>query len=54
MRPDKFVFALVQERALSAATREVERQMHRGVILSNAAVPQPVAASVALTEAGEA
>ena len=50
VRPDKFVFALVHGQALSAATREVERQMHCGDAVAEALPalePQPSAAALA-------
>ena len=50
VRPDKFVFALAHGQALSAATREVERQMHCGDAVAEALPalePQPSAAALA-------
>ena len=48
VRPDKFVFALARAEALSAATRELCRQMHRDEKDSEAARrPVPAAATLA-------
>ena len=43
VRPDRFVFALVRGTELSAATRELARQMHRAEAVVEAAAPQAVA-----------
>lgn len=51
VRPDKVVFALVKGEALSAATREVHRQMHRDEVAGAIASTPPAQQAFTLREA---